>query len=106
MTSWTWLPYLPPLKKVPTVSESVLEDTIGLDCGSHGCRFNMVNGFLIPGGYARLRPGHTFFDTAAEVVRLANEANDKGDYFPIFAICLGFGTLAVIASGNTSILGR
>ncbi|KAK9917047.1 hypothetical protein WJX75_000290 [Coccomyxa subellipsoidea] len=68
-------------------------------------RLNMVNGFLIPGGSARLRPGHTFFDTAAEVVRLANEANDNGDYFPIFAICLGFETLAVIASGNTSILG-
>lgn len=66
----------------------------------------MVNGFLLPGGSARLRPGHTFFDTATEVVRLANEANDKGDHFPILAICLGFETLAIIASGNVTILGR
>ncbi|CAL8463735.1 g3269 [Coccomyxa elongata] len=68
-------------------------------------RFDMVNGFLLPGGSARLRPGHTFFDAATEVVRLANEANDKGDYFPILAICLGFETLAIIASGNVTILG-
>ena len=66
----------------------------------------MVNGFLMPGGAAPLRPGNTFFDTAAEVLRLANEANAKGDTFPILGICLGFETLAIIASGNTSIMSR
>ncbi len=69
-------------------------------------RFNIVNGFLIPGGAAPLRPGHTFFDTAAEVVRLADEANGRGDSFPILGICLGFETLAIVTSGNTSIMGR
>ena len=70
------------------------------------CRFELVNGFLIPGGAAPLRPGHTFFDTASEVVRLADAANAKGDAFPILGICLGFETLAIIASGNTSIMER
>jgi gamma-glutamyl hydrolase len=69
-------------------------------------RFGIVNGFLIPGGSAPLRPGHSFFDAATEVVHLADKANQAGDRFPILAICLGFETLAVIASGNTSILGR
>ena len=70
------------------------------------CRFNIVNGFLIPGGSAPLRPGHSFFDTAAEVVRLAKLANEHGDVFPILGICLGFEALAIITSGNTSIMSR
>lgn len=65
-----------------------------------------MNGFLIPGGSAPLRPGHSFFDTAAEVVRLAKLANQQGDAFPILGICLGFEALAIITSGNTSIMSR
>ena len=65
-----------------------------------------MNGFLIPGGSAALRPGHSFFDTAAEVVRLAKLANQQGDAFPILGICLGFEALAIITSGNTSIMSR
>jgi hypothetical protein len=46
-------------------------------------RFRAINGLLLPGGGAELRPGQPFYDTAARLVQLAVEANDKGDYFPV-----------------------
>lgn len=67
-------------------------------------RFATINGLLLPGGGADLRPGHMFYDTAARLVELAVAANDKGDYFPVHGTCLGLETLSIIISGNTSIL--
>jgi gamma-glutamyl hydrolase len=46
-------------------------------------RFRVINGLLLPGGGAVLRPGHAFFDTASALVDLALAANDAGDYFPV-----------------------
>ena len=68
-------------------------------------RFAAVNGVLVPGGAARLAPGHTFFDVASRVIDLATEANlEKKEHFPILAICLGFEALGVHLSGNSSLL--
>eukprot|EP00891_Asterochloris_glomerata_P004912 jgi/Astpho2/4912/Aster-05841 len=67
-------------------------------------RFNSINGMLIPGGSADLKPGHPFYDATEYLFKLALEANDKGDYFPIQGTCLGFEMLSVIFSGNTSLL--
>lgn len=67
-------------------------------------RFRAVNGLLLPGGGARLRPGHPYYDTAALLLQLALEANDKGDYFPVHGTCLGMEALAVIVSRNETIL--
>lgn len=71
-------------------------------------RFHLVNAFLIPGGAATLRPGHTFFDVAARVVDLATAANARParDHFPVLAICLGFEAMAVALSRNASLLTR
>ena len=53
-------------------------------CGMpHCCRFNSINGMLIPGGSADLKPGHPFYDATEYLFKLALEANDKGDYFPV-----------------------
>ena len=49
----------------------------------HCCRFNSINGMLIPGGSADLKPGHPFYDATDYLFKLALEANDKGDYFPV-----------------------
>lgn len=67
-------------------------------------RFKAVNGILIPGGAQNLRPGEPFFDVVSQLYDLALEANDKGEYFPVYGICLGFETLSIIASRNHSIL--
>ncbi|KAF6256122.1 class I glutamine amidotransferase-like protein [Scenedesmus sp. NREL 46B-D3] len=63
-----------------------------------------LNGFLIPGGAANLRPGHDFFDTAARVLDYALRANDAGNVFPVLGICLGFETLMVLTAGAHDIL--
>lgn len=69
-------------------------------------RFKAVNGILIPGGSQNLRPGEPFYDTVAQLYELAIEANDRGSYFPVYGVCLGFETLAIVASGNHSILSQ
>ena len=46
-------------------------------------RFHAINGVLIPGGGARLIPTHRFYDVSAQLVRLAQAANDKGIHFPV-----------------------
>jgi gamma-glutamyl-gamma-aminobutyrate hydrolase PuuD len=63
-----------------------------------------LNGFLIPGGAANLRPGHDFFDTAARVLDYALRANDAGNVFPVLGICLGFETLMVLTAGEPQVL--
>ena len=51
-----------------------------------------VNGILIPGGAQDLRPGQPFFDVVSQLVELAIEANDKGDFFPVsVCVCVGGG---------------
>ena len=82
---------------VPFFHDAPVEET--------DARFAAVNGILIPGGAARLSPGHTFFDVASRVIDLATEANlEKRQHFPILAICLGFEALGVHLSGNYSLL--
>lgn len=82
---------------VPFFHDAPVEET--------DARFAAVNGVLIPGGAARLAPGHTFFDVAARVIDLATDANEKKKkHFPILAICLGFEALGVHLSGNSSLL--
>lgn len=46
-------------------------------------RFAAINGLLLPGGGANLSPGHPFYDAATNLVLMALDANDKGDYFPV-----------------------
>ncbi|KAG2501964.1 hypothetical protein HYH03_000461 [Edaphochlamys debaryana] len=67
-------------------------------------RFTIINGLLLPGGGAILAPGHKFYDTVRQLVDLAVEANDNGDYFPVHGTCLGMEALSVVLSGNYTIL--
>ena len=84
---------------VPFFHDAPLEET--------DARFAAVNGVLIPGGAARLAPGHTFFDVASRVIDLATDANrERKQHFPILAICLGFEALGVHLSGNASLLSK
>ncbi|XP_034416594.1 gamma-glutamyl hydrolase-like [Cyclopterus lumpus] len=61
--------------------------------------FNSINGVLFPGGSANItssgyqRAAKTFYE-------LAIEANERGDYFPVWGTCLGYEQLAVLTSGK------
>ena len=46
-------------------------------------RFDAINGLLVPGGSGRLTKGHPFYDNTEYLLKLAIEANDNGDYFPV-----------------------
>eukprot|EP00887_Chlorella_sp_A99_P003173 scaffold9.g3173.t1 len=72
--------------------------------GVSQCMFDAVNGILLPGGAQDLRPGYAWYDAARYLYDLTIAANDARDFFPLHGTCLGFETLAVIASRNHSIL--
>ncbi|EFJ14357.1 hypothetical protein SELMODRAFT_423816 [Selaginella moellendorffii] len=66
-------------------------------------KFSLINGILFAGGSASLQDG-PYYRASEFLFKRALEANDKGDYFPVFGTCLGLELLAVIVSGNHSIL--
>ncbi|CAL1542810.1 unnamed protein product [Lymnaea stagnalis] len=51
--------------------------------------FKNINGVLFPGGAADINTG-PYYQSGRYLYDLAIQANDKGDYFPIWGTCLGF----------------
>ncbi|PIA33893.1 hypothetical protein AQUCO_03900032v1 [Aquilegia coerulea] len=66
-------------------------------------KLSLVNGVLFTGGWAKTG---LYFETATWIFEQILEKNDKGDHFPLFAICLGFEVLNMIISKNNDILER
>ena len=60
--------------------------------------FGYLNGFIFPGGGAGLPPA------AQYVYDLVVEANDKGDFIPLWGTCLGFEWLLMCSTRNQDIL--
>jgi gamma-glutamyl hydrolase len=60
--------------------------------------FESMNGFLYTGG------GADMSDAAKYLYSKAVQANDEGDFFPVWGTCLGFEWLMIATSGNDSIL--
>ncbi|CAL1596094.1 unnamed protein product [Knipowitschia caucasica] len=59
--------------------------------------FHAINGFFLPGGSAYIFDSG--YERAAKIFyNLAIEANNKGDYFPVWGTCLGFEQLAVLTA--------
>lgn len=69
--------------------------------------FERINGVIIPGGNAALWTSDknmSDFTLAGQyIIQLAIEANNKGDYFPIWGTCLGY-ELMMIAVANEDVL--
>jgi len=65
--------------------------------------FNSINGLLIPGGSASIRSSG-YSKAGSILYDLALEANNNGDYFPVWGTCLGFELLAYLAAGKRSYL--
>lgn len=62
--------------------------------------FNSINGILFPGGAASIVSSG--YQRAAKIFyELAIEANQRGDYFPVWGTCLGFEQLTYLTSGST-----
>jgi gamma-glutamyl hydrolase len=66
--------------------------------------FKSINGFLLPGGGVDFGVEHSYWDNLNLVWNLAIEANDNGDYFPIWGTCMGFQELCLVQTQNLSLL--
>ncbi|XP_038587894.1 gamma-glutamyl hydrolase [Micropterus salmoides] len=62
--------------------------------------FNSINGILYPGGGVSIISSG--YERAAKIFyELAIEANERGDYFPVWGTCLGFEQLTYLTSRKT-----
>ena len=61
------------------------------------CRFDAINGLLVPGGSGNLTKGNPFYDNTEYLLKLAIDANDNGDYFPVRVWCCSASHKAVCA---------
>ncbi|XP_069710258.1 gamma-glutamyl hydrolase isoform X3 [Phaenicophaeus curvirostris] len=61
--------------------------------------FHSINGVLFPGGGVDLKTSE-YARVAKIFYHKALEANDKGDYFPIWGTCLGHEELTYLTSGE------
>jgi len=64
--------------------------------------FRQTNGLLLPGGDNLLDPNKRtpMMLAASKLYKLAVEANNRGDYYPIWGTCLGLELLSVLSSGK------
>uniref|UniRef100_UPI00358EFD09 gamma-glutamyl hydrolase-like n=1 Tax=Myxine glutinosa TaxID=7769 RepID=UPI00358EFD09 len=61
--------------------------------------FNCINGVLLPGGRFNLKTSE-YARTASILYHLALQANEAGDPFPLWGICLGFQMLTHLTAGE------
>ncbi|XP_021769784.1 gamma-glutamyl hydrolase 2-like isoform X1 [Chenopodium quinoa] len=64
-------------------------------------KLELVNGVLFTGGWAKKG---LYFDVVQAIFKKVLEKNDAGQYFPCYAICLGFELLTMIVSKDNNIL--
>ena len=64
--------------------------------------FSSINGLLLPGGNAPLTGPGGYAEVGQLFYDWAKEANDAGDFFPIWGTCNGFELLTVLSSKDIS----
>lgn len=62
---------------------------------------NSINGMLWPGGSTYFNESNGYADAGRKIYRIAKIINERGDYFPILGICLGFELLTYVAANGT-----
>lgn len=64
--------------------------------------FDGINGLLLPGGNAPLTGDGGYATVGGMFFDWAKEANDQGDFFPVWGTCNGFELLTVLSSRDKS----
>lgn len=67
--------------------------------------FYSINGALFPGGSSNL-VSSGYARIGKQIFHLAQQAYDRGDYFPVWGTCLGNELLSVLASNDADILSK
>lgn len=75
---------------------------IGRDQEYYEKIFAGINGVLLPGGDAPLTGSGGYASVGELFYEWAKEANDKGDFFPVWGTCNGFELLTVLSSKDQS----
>jgi gamma-glutamyl hydrolase len=60
--------------------------------------FSQVNGLLLTGGHISRHSGYS--NSTFKLLRMAQAANDAGDFFPVWGTCQGHEQLAQVGSGQ------
>ena len=68
--------------------------------------FAQTNGILFPGGNQGIDPRDIYTEEGEMLWNLAKQANDSGDYYPIWGTCLGFEELSVLETGNGDVISQ
>lgn len=68
--------------------------------------FMGINGILFTGGGLSLEFNTTYYHTAKYLYKKVLNANDHGDYFPLWGTCQGFQLLNILTSDDWGILDR
>eukprot|EP01127_Copromyxa_protea_P009934 TRINITY_DN2384_c0_g1_i1.p1 TRINITY_DN2384_c0_g1~~TRINITY_DN2384_c0_g1_i1.p1 ORF type:complete len:315 (-),score=76.29 TRINITY_DN2384_c0_g1_i1:57-1001(-) len=66
--------------------------------------FSSINGLLFTGGSRSLDADTPYFKTASLLFDLVKQANNNGDYFPVWGTCMGFQLLSILGAQDHSIL--
>jgi len=67
--------------------------------------FNSVNGILFTGGATEPIIDDTeYYRTAKMIYQLTIDANNNGDYFPLWGTCLGLELLSILSSNNQTLM--
>jgi gamma-glutamyl hydrolase len=66
--------------------------------------FAKTNGILFAGGNQGIDPSDIYTEEGEILWNLAKQANDRGDYYPIWGTCLGFEELSVLETGSGDVI--
>jgi len=66
--------------------------------------FAKTNGILFAGGNQGIDPSDIYTEEGEILWNLAKQANDRGDYYPIWGTCLGFEELSVLETGSSDVI--
>jgi len=74
----------------------------------HKYYFERVNSLYFPGGSVFASNDLAYYKCCKAFFELAMEANDRGDYFPLWGVCLGMQQMMIIVDGkdNMNLLER
>nr|XP_060631370.1 gamma-glutamyl hydrolase [Anolis sagrei ordinatus] len=87
------------VKFLESAGARVVPIRLNLSDEAYDTIFNSINGILYPGGGVDLKTSE-FSRVAKIFYHKALEANDRGDYFPVWGTCLGHELLSYLTSGE------
>lgn len=72
---------------------------IPYNTNNHQMYFNSINGLYLPSGGAFASTQKDYYKSCKKFLKLAIEANNKNNYFPIWGGCMGMQQMMIMADG-------